>query len=209
MTTYGYIKKAGANEAQAVGVALPVSRKTSFEVANFIRGKPVAKAKQLLEDVIKMRLAVPMSRYNKDIGHRRGMAAGRYPIKTCQVILKLLKSAESNAQFKGLSTANLVVSHIAAQRGPTSWHFGRLRRRKSKRSHIEVILSEVKETAPKKARAAKKPAEPKAAPKQAPKPVEQPKPARAAASADQPTKSALPAEASKAPETPKQEAVKK
>lgn len=152
MTTYGYSKQAAANEAKAVGVALPVSYKQSYEVAKAIRGKPLAKAKKFLEDVIAHRRAVPMTRFNADTGHKHGMAAGRFPVNTCTHLLKLLKDAESNAQFKGLSTANLVLTHIAAQQGPGSWRYGRHRRRRAKRAHIEVIVSEIKEAEKKAAK---------------------------------------------------------
>ncbi len=145
MTTYRYTTKAGANEAKTVGVSLPVSYKQSYEVAKFIRGKSVQAAKKMLEDVVAMKRPVPMTRFNRDTGHKHGIAAGRFPINTCAHILKLLKSAESNAQFKGLSTPNLVVRHIAAQRGPTSFRYGRHRRRQAKRAHVEIIVAEVKE----------------------------------------------------------------
>jgi len=148
MAAYRYTTQAGANEAKAVGVAIPVSYKQSYEVAKYIRGKTVPQAKRMLEQAIDMKRPVPMTRFNRDTGHKHGMAAGRFAVNTCTYILRLLKSAESNAQFKGLSTANLVVKHIAAQRGPTSWRYGRHRRRQAKRAHVEIILSEVK-TAPK------------------------------------------------------------
>lgn len=146
MTTYRYTTEAGTNEAKAVGVALPISYKQSYEVAKFIRNKPLQQAKKMLEDVIELRRPVPMTRFNRDTGHKHGMAAGRFTTKTCAAILKLVKSAEANAQLKGLSTANLVIRHIAAQKGPTSFRYGRKRRRQAKRAHIEVVLREVKET---------------------------------------------------------------
>lgn len=144
MTTYRYTREAGANEAKAVGVAIPVSFKQSYNLANHLRGKSVAMAKKIMEDAIAMRAPIPLTKYNKETGHKHGMAAGRYLVSTCTEILKLLKSAESNAQFKGLSAANLVVKHIAAQDGPRTPRYGRQGRRKSKRAHVEIILSEGK-----------------------------------------------------------------
>jgi large subunit ribosomal protein L22 len=145
-TTYRYTSETAANEAKAVGVSLPISYKQSYEVAKFIRGKSVQLAKNLLEEVVDMKRPIPMTRFNRDTGHKHGMAAGRFTTKTCANILRLLKTAESNAQFKGLSTANLVVRHIAAQKGPTSFRYGRHRRRQAKRAHVEIIVREVKET---------------------------------------------------------------
>lgn len=177
MTTYRYTAHASANEAKAVGVALPVSYKQSYEIAKFIRGKNVQIAKQMLQDVVDMKRPVPMTRFHGDTGHKHGMAAGRFPKSTCGFILRLLKSAESNAQFKGLSTANLIVKHIAAQRGPTTFRYGRHKRRQAKRAHVEIILTEQK-AAPKKERA--KPAQAKAAAAPQPKPVEKKAPVQKA-----------------------------
>jgi large subunit ribosomal protein L22 len=146
MSSYCYTTKAGENEAKAAGVRLPASYKQSYEIAKAIRGKKLSQAKKILEDAIALKRPIPMTRFNTDTGHKHGMAAGRFAPKTCSEILKLLESAESNAQFKGLSTGSLVLRHIAAQRGPTSFRNGRQGRRKFKQAHVEVILSEAKET---------------------------------------------------------------
>jgi large subunit ribosomal protein L22 len=167
MTTYRYTTTAAGNEAKAVGVAIPVSYKQSYEVAKHLRGKSLAQAKRILEDAIALRRAIPITRFNTDTGHKAGMAAGRYCVNTCTHILKLIKTAESNAQHKGLSAANLVVRHIAAQRGPKSFHYGRQRRRQFKRAHVEIVLREEKSAQPEKKAAPKKAAAPKSqSPKQ-------------------------------------------
>ncbi len=101
------------------------------------------KAKTLIEEVVALKKAIPFTRYNKDTAHKAGMAAGKYPQKTCSHILKLLKSAEANAQFKGLSTASLVIKHVSAQQGPAVTRSGR-QQRDAKRTHIELVLEEVK-----------------------------------------------------------------
>ncbi|MBT3463440.1 hypothetical protein HN451_00510, partial [archaeon] len=59
-------------------------------------------------------------------------------------ILKIIKSAESNALNKGLNTNDLVITHICAHKASTPYHSGRQRRRKMKRSHIEVVVKEQK-----------------------------------------------------------------
>ena len=155
--TYEYSIKVTENEAKAVGIALPISTKFSIEVCDQLRGKPVVQAKRFLEEVITLRRPVPLKRFNRDQSHKPGMAAGRYPVLCCQEILKLLKSAEANAQFKGLSSANLTVRHISAQHGPKVLRMGRKRRRTAKRTHIEVVLVEKKVTEkPKRKTEAKK-----------------------------------------------------
>lgn len=130
--------------ARALGVALPVSRKQSIEICNVLRGKSVVEAKKLLDSVIAQKAAIPFRRFNRDMGHKPGMAMGRYPVKASSEIKRLLESAESNAQFKGLDTAGLVISHLSVQQAPAVWRHGRQRRRQMKRATIELILKESK-----------------------------------------------------------------
>ena len=56
--------------------------------------------------------------------------------------IKLIESAEANAQFKGLNTSKLVISHISANKASKAWHYGRKSRRKMKRTNVEVIVEE-------------------------------------------------------------------
>jgi len=147
---YKYSFEIKENCAKALGISLPISHKKSILVCNFIRGQPVGKAKVMLNEVIGKKKPVPYTRFNDSTAHRKGMAAGRYPVNTCKHILMLLESAESNAQFKGLSTGDLVIAHICAQRGPTTWHYGRHRRREAKRAHIEIVVEEIKSVEKKK-----------------------------------------------------------
>jgi len=141
---YRYSTTAGENSAKAIGVSLPISRKKSILVCQFIRGENLQKAKKMLTEVMNLAKAVPFNRYPNGPGHKPGMASGRYPAKTCKYILALLESAEANAQFKGLSTADLVVRHIITQQGPKTWHYGRQTRRRAKRNHVEIVLEERK-----------------------------------------------------------------
>jgi len=87
----------------------------------------------MLEKVIQKKQAVPYKRYLKDIPHRKGnIATGRYPIKASRVILDLIKSAESNAKNKGMSS-NLVISHISAHKGNAQSRYGRKIGKKAKK----------------------------------------------------------------------------
>lgn len=128
--------------ARAAARDVQVSVKHGVEVCRWIRGKPLPAAKKLLEQVIKRQRAVPYLRYNWDLGHKRGMAAGRYPVRTCQTILRLLQSAEVNAQFKGMNTSKLAITHIVAHRASRPLHAGRHRGRVMKRAHLEVVVQE-------------------------------------------------------------------
>ena len=43
---------------------------------------------------------------------------GRWPKKSAEFLLQLLRNAESNAEFKSLDTDRLVIDHIAVQQAP-------------------------------------------------------------------------------------------
>merc|ERR1711936_1403789 len=72
---------------------------------------------------------------------------GRWPKKSAEFLLQLLKNAESNAEFKGLDTDHLVIEHIQVNRAPnmrrrTYRAHGRINPYMSSPCHIEVILVE-------------------------------------------------------------------
>jgi len=129
-------------EAIANGMNIGISRKESVEICRLIRNKPVEKAKKILEKVIEKKVAVPYKRYLGSVPHRKGnIGPGRYPIKASQKILSLIKSAEANAEQKGMSK-NLLISHISAHKGETQSRYGRKMGKKAKRTHIKIIIKE-------------------------------------------------------------------
>jgi hypothetical protein len=70
------------------------------------------------------------------------MAAGRFPVKAASYVLKLIEAVEANGQYKGLNTANLVITHICCHRSARAWHYGRHRGRKMKRTSVELVVQE-------------------------------------------------------------------
>jgi large subunit ribosomal protein L22 len=130
------------NMARAFGRSLPISFKQSIEICNFIRNKNVNYAKNVLSKVIDHKQAIPFKKFNDNTGHKKGIMAGRYPKKASMGILDLINSVESNAQFKGLNTANLVITHITANNASKVTHFGRKRSRLAKRTNVEIVVQE-------------------------------------------------------------------
>lgn len=130
--------------ARAMGVSLPISTKKSVELCSFIRGKDLDKAKRLVQGVIDEEIAVPFRKYNHGgTGHKPGhVGPGKYPKKVCEDVLDLLNQVRANAKNKGLDPANLTVTSILANKGAMAWHYGRQRRRRMKRTHIEIVVSE-------------------------------------------------------------------
>ena len=142
--------------AKVTGRELSISTKHCIEIGNLIRGKSVKRVKAILEGVIDKKVAVPMKLFNFDTGHKRGaIGPGRYPENASKEILALIKSAEMNAQNKGLNTDALYLKVYIANKGSSQWRFGRQRRRQAKRTNLEMVLEEresiVKKETPKKA----------------------------------------------------------
>ena len=133
--------------ARAIGTALPISFKQSVEICSFIKNRSVNDAKKILQDAAEKKAAIPFKRYNWDLGHKKKIGPGSYPEKASMELIRLIESAEANAQFKGLNTSNLVIAHISAHKAGKAWHFGRKTRRKMKRTSIEIVVEEKKKEA--------------------------------------------------------------
>ncbi len=152
--------------ARARAVSAPMSTKQAIEICHHIRYKTTSVAKRALEDTISLKKAIPFKHFNRDLGHKPGMAAGRFPQKAAKIMLNLVKSLEANAQDLGLDTSSLKISKAIANKAASPMTGGR-RRTSTKRTHVELEVVE-HTPKPKKARNAsgKKtaPAKPKAKP---------------------------------------------
>jgi len=170
---YKYSFNGEGKHAKSLGTSVPISPKHAREISKNIRGMKLEQAKRFLKEVTLLQRAVAFKRHNRDVGHKKGMAAGRYPVKASTVMLTLLKTAEANAQHKGMSVGDLVVTHIVTNRDAAQLKYGRQRGVVAKRAHVEIILEEKKIEEKIRKKASKK-VEKKAAEQKevAPKPVE-------------------------------------
>ncbi|MEM2512244.1 MAG: 50S ribosomal protein L22, partial [Ignisphaera sp.] len=100
--------------ARAVIRDVPISFKEAYEVCKVLRGMKLNEAKDLLRRVIEFKEPIPYVRYKLSIGHKRAVAdrwnkwktpIGRYPVKVCTYLLKLLENVENNATVKGLDVS--------------------------------------------------------------------------------------------------------
>ena len=136
--------------AKASGREIKVSHKHSREVCKTIKGMTLTNAKTYLRDVIDKKKPVPITRYNKKVGHRHGLVkafSGRYPIKAAAKILTILEAAEANAENKNLDTDRLNILHAAAYPGSKMKRFtprahGRASPKYETLTHIEIVLNE-------------------------------------------------------------------
>ena len=130
--------------AAAKALSIPVSTKHCIEICKSLRYKNTGYAKKFLQDVAELKRAVPFKTFNKDTGHKPGMAAGRFPQKAAKEILKLVSSVEANAQVKGLNTSNLKITKLLANKAAIPMGGGR-HRTGTKRSNVVIEVAERKE----------------------------------------------------------------
>eukprot|EP00201_Polytomella_parva_P022768 CAMPEP_0175038774 /NCGR_PEP_ID=MMETSP0052_2-20121109/77_1 /TAXON_ID=51329 ORGANISM="Polytomella parva, Strain SAG 63-3" /NCGR_SAMPLE_ID=MMETSP0052_2 /ASSEMBLY_ACC=CAM_ASM_000194 /LENGTH=188 /DNA_ID=CAMNT_0016300277 /DNA_START=49 /DNA_END=615 /DNA_ORIENTATION=- len=168
MVKYSREPTNATKSCKARGSDLRVHFKNTRETAFRLRKMELQSAKKYLEDVMAHKRCVPFLRYQGSTGRTNQAknegnpgGQGRWPVKSCEFILQLLKNAESNAEVKGLDTDNLVISHIQVnkamkQRRRTYRAHGRVNPYMSSPCHIELTLSE-KEAAVKTEQDAKAP----------------------------------------------------
>ncbi len=109
-----------ATTAKAMAYEINVSPKHCIEILRQLRGMKVARAKAYLQNVIDKKESVPFKRFARNVGHKRhqsGWGSGRYPVKASKEILKLVKHAEANAEYKGLEPENMAIVHATSKKG--------------------------------------------------------------------------------------------
>lgn len=115
----------------------------------------LTRARTYLENVIAKKEIIPFVRFKLGVkGHSQcknvSAPIGRWPKKSCEFLLGLLKNAESNAEIKGLETEKLIVDHIQVNKAPrgrrrTYRAHGRINPFMSMPCHVELFLSEPEE----------------------------------------------------------------
>jgi large subunit ribosomal protein L22 len=111
--------------ARAYGRALRISTKSSTVVCRAVSGKNLVKGKMLLQDLLDQKRSLE----------------GKYYTNASKQILNVIKSAEANAEFKGLDIGRLVI-FASAHKGFTFMRPRRLKMRRTKRkmTNIQVVL---------------------------------------------------------------------
>merc|ERR1711899_705240 len=123
------------------------------ETAQAIKAMPLHRATKYLKNVIAQKEIIPFRRFMGGVGRHaqanqvHGTAQGRWPVKSAEFLLHMLKNAESNAEYKGLDADHLIIEHIqvnraAKMRRRTYRAHGRITPYMSPPCHIEVTLVE-------------------------------------------------------------------
>ncbi|XP_040597390.1 60S ribosomal protein L17-like [Mesocricetus auratus] len=141
------------------GSNLHVHFKNTHETAQAIKGMHIQKATKYLKDITLKKQCVPFWRYNGRASRcpqakQWGWTQGRWPKKSAEFLLHMLKNAESNAELKGLNVDSLVIEHIQVNKAPKMHqriyraHDG-INPYMSSHCHIEMILTEKEQIVPK------------------------------------------------------------
>lgn len=132
------------DEAIVKGISVPISTKYSVAICNFIKRKPLEKAIKELEEVLKLKRAIPMK---GEIPHRKGkIMSGRYPIKATQNFLKMLRNLLANSNVNGVENP-IIVEAISNKATRPYGRFGSIKR---KRTHVTIKVMEKKKKGGKK-----------------------------------------------------------
>ena len=154
----------GSRLATARAVNMDMHVKHCFEVCRAVKNKTAGEAVSYLNEVLRIdsdradvrrkAVAVPfrLGSGNKRkrrsgpsmVGHRKGgVGPGRFPVKASRAIIKLIESAMENArfQYEDIDADEMVITHIAAHRGPIrkGW-IPRARGRATPSNHYRVNL---------------------------------------------------------------------
>lgn len=131
-----------SNQTKLNARDLAISPKMSMEICRRIRNRDLKYAQNLMEDVIKMKRPLRVTRFNRDLGHKKGNGPGRYPINAAKEFLNLLKSVKKNAENKGLNADNLIISFAKADKGGGRYRYGRKGKRRMKNTLVSLTVTE-------------------------------------------------------------------
>ncbi|XP_056659827.1 60S ribosomal protein L17-like [Monodelphis domestica] len=169
MVSYSLDPENPTKSCKSRGSNLQVHFKNTHEKAQAIKGMHIQKATKDLKDVTLKKQCVPFCWYNGGVGsgavavaaRQWGWTQGRWPKKSAEFLLHMLKNAESNAELKGLDVDSLVIEHIQVNKAPkmrrrTYRAHGRISPYMSSPCHIEMILTEKEQIVPKPEEVAQK-----------------------------------------------------
>ena len=134
--------------AKAYGYELHCSRKDSTNLAHAINGMKTENAKKYLQEIIDKKRPLPAIYHNGKRAHQKGIGPGSFPEKAAKYMLKTLKNAENNAEYKGFDAENMKITHVSTYsgrviKGVMPRAHGRATDKNTKTTNIEIILEEV------------------------------------------------------------------
>merc|ERR1712224_623992 len=147
MTRYSITAENAAKSAHARGSHLRVHFKNTRETGHTIKKMHLRRAVAFLKNVIDKKECVPYRRFKGDVGRcaqakQWGTTQERWPKKSADFLLQMLKNAESNAEFRGLDIDHVQVNRAPKMRRRTYRAHGRIGPYMSSPCYVEMILVE-------------------------------------------------------------------
>lgn len=117
MGRYSREPDVASKTCKARGSNLRVHFKNTRETAMAIKKMPLRRAQAYLKNVVNKKECIPFRRFNGGVGRcsqakQFGTTQGRWPKKSAEFLLQMLRNAESNADYSGLDVDRLVIEHI-------------------------------------------------------------------------------------------------
>ena len=121
-------------ETVAIGRNLHMSKKHGVYICDFIKNKKIDEAINCLEEVKKLKQAIP---FKGEIPHRKGkgMMSGRYPVKGAGLFIDILKGLKGNVIVNGMDLDKSAIYFAS-----TSWASRPVRRENRRAKRTNVIL---------------------------------------------------------------------
>jgi len=137
-------KKPKKTEVIARGLNLHASKKHLMYISRFIKNKTIDQAISDLQEVIKLKKAVP---FKGEIPHRKGkgIMSGRYPVNASKLIINVLKGLKGNAISAGMDLDNTRIYFASPNWASRPYKRGGMR---FKRANILIkakLFEEIKE----------------------------------------------------------------
>ena len=129
------VEKKKRTNVSVQGLGLHMSPKAGKHICDMIRAKDIDLAIKMMEEVIMVKRAVPMN--NREIGHRHGMAGGRYPVDASKEFLHLLKGLKSSAIYHEMELEKSRITECYTNVATKPYKRGGAR---AKRAHVFIKL---------------------------------------------------------------------
>merc|ERR1712055_463553 len=126
--------------------------KNAHATVKRLKGMSLERAKKFLKNVLDRKECVPFFRFNSGVGQCSQAKQwknnqGRWPAKSARHALDMLSNLKNNAQFKGLDTEKMTVTHTSIHRAPkmrrrTYRAHGRINPYMSSPCHVQIMAEE-------------------------------------------------------------------
>lgn len=151
-----------ANTVKAASHNTRVSFKKTRETCSTLRGRTVEGCISYLENVMSKKECVPFRKYHYGV-HATPQARafdgkfpctkGRWPIKSCEAVIKLLKNIKANAVNKNLDSNELIIQAVSVNKAPIVHGrcfraHGRVNAFNKSPCHIQIVCVKKSESIP-------------------------------------------------------------